>query len=205
MSMSANRATRPRRTTRKAEETRARIVGAVRDLLVEGSYHESTVEEVADRAGVSRATLYQHFASRLDLVDALCDTLSLHPALLAIRAAVRSDDAASAVDRVLANSTTFWSSEDAVFAAIYGVAEVEPGARAFVTRQRDDRHGEVVRLAASLHRAGLLRAGVSQRRAEALLMVLTSYETYRELRAAGQSDREVSRTLRESAATLLLG
>src|SRR6476620_5725966 len=117
--MSSNRAYRPRRVTRKAEETRARIVAAVRELLVEGVYHERTVEEVADRAGVSRATLYQHFASRLDLVDAICD-------------AVGADDAEAALDGVFANLTLFWSSEDAVFAAIYGVAEIDPGARSFV-------------------------------------------------------------------------
>ena len=51
-----------------------RITVAVRELLSEGSFHESTVEEVAARAGVSRATVYQHFRSRLDLVDAICDT-----------------------------------------------------------------------------------------------------------------------------------
>ena len=87
--MAVNRTYRPRRTTRKSEETRARIVAAVRALLVEGVYHERTVEEVADRAGVSRATLYQHFASRLDLVDAICDTLTSHPALLALNARLR--------------------------------------------------------------------------------------------------------------------
>src|SRR6185295_10129853 len=101
--MSSNRAYRPRRVTRKAEETRARIVAAVRELLVEGTYHESTVEEVADRAGVSRATLYQHFASRLDLVDAICDTLAGHPALLAIREAVALPDAEEALERTFAN------------------------------------------------------------------------------------------------------
>ena len=37
-------------------------MAAVRDLLAEGSFHESTVEEVAERAGISRATLYQHSA-----------------------------------------------------------------------------------------------------------------------------------------------
>ncbi len=202
--MSANRTYRPRRVTRKSEETRARIVAAVRALLVEGVYHERTVEEVADRAGVSRATLYQHFASRLDLVDAICDTLTSHPALLAVREAVGAEDAADALDGLFANATAFWSSEDAVFAAIYGVAEIDPGARSFVERQRRDRRGEMERLARNLQRARRLPPGTTQRRAHALLMVLTSYESYRELRLAGLSDREIVRTLRASAGALLL-
>ena len=58
------------RRPRKSQQTRERIIAAVHDLLEEGSFHESTVEEVASRAGVSRATLYQHFGTRLGLVDA---------------------------------------------------------------------------------------------------------------------------------------
>jgi len=60
----------PRRQT--SRRTRDRIMGAVRELLEEGAFHQSTVEEVASRAGVSRASLYQHFGSRLGLVDAMC-------------------------------------------------------------------------------------------------------------------------------------
>jgi len=202
--MSSNRAYRPRRVTRKAEETRARIVAAVRELLVEGTYHESTVEEVADRAGVSRATLYQHFASRLDLVDAICDTLSLHPSLLAIRAAIGADDPEQALSGTIANVVAFWSAENAVFAAIYGVAEIDPGARNFVERQRADRRGEMERLSRSLQRRTCLPPGTTQRRAFALLMVLTSYETYRELERTGLSDAEITRTLHETARALLL-
>jgi AcrR family transcriptional regulator len=70
--MTATRAYRSRSRATGAQQTRERIVAAVRDLLREGRFHESTVEQVAERAGVSRATVYQHFRSRIDLVDAIC-------------------------------------------------------------------------------------------------------------------------------------
>ena len=60
------------------------------------------------------------------------------------------------------------------------------------------------RLVRHLHRTGRLRSGVSERRALALLLVLTSYETFRELRAAGLSDRELTKSLGETGRTLLL-
>ena len=60
--------TRPRAD--RSQATRERITEAVRELLAEGTFHESTVEEVAVRAGVARATLYQHFRSRLELIEA---------------------------------------------------------------------------------------------------------------------------------------
>jgi hypothetical protein len=45
---------------------------------------------------------------------------------------------------------------------------------------------------------------VTDRRVLSVLLVLTSYETFRELRLAGLSDRELVRTLQESGAALLL-
>ena len=71
---------RAQRRSTRSDRTRERIIAAVRELLAEGAFHESTVEEVADRAGIARATLYQHFRSRLDLVDGICDTFAVNPA-----------------------------------------------------------------------------------------------------------------------------
>ena len=82
--MSTARAYRPRRRDRLAPETRERIAGAVRELLEEGAFHEATVEQVAERAGVARATLYLHFGSRVGLVDAICGTFGQSPELQAV-------------------------------------------------------------------------------------------------------------------------
>jgi AcrR family transcriptional regulator len=180
-------------------------MAAVHELLAEGTFHESTVEQVADRAGISRATLYQHFRSRLDLVDAICDTFDANPALLALRASVELEDPDRALAESIANTVRFWSSEDTVLRQLYGVAAVDPAARDLVDRQRADRRGEMDRLARHLQRAGRLRAGTTRAQALARLMVVSSYETYRELREAGLSDRDVTKTLREYASLLLLG
>jgi AcrR family transcriptional regulator len=192
--------TRPTRTT----ETRARILTAVRELLAEGAFHESTVEQVADRAGVARATVYQHFGSRLELVDAICDTLAVNPALLRLRETVELEDPDAALAETVANSVRFWSSEDAVLSQLYGVVAIDPAAQALVDRQRRDRRGELIRLARHLERNGRLREGIGADRALELLLVLTSYETFRELALTGLSDRKLTATLQETAGTLLL-
>src|SRR2546422_4958419 len=142
------------RTTRKpgrSEATRERIKDAVRELLAEGTFHTSTVEHVADRAGISRATLYQHFRSRLELVDAICETFDANPALLEIRQIVELPDAEAALDKTIANSIRFWSSEDAVLRQLYGVAAIDPAAQNLVDRQRADRRSELERLGNNLH------------------------------------------------------
>ena len=194
------RRTRPERTT----ATRDRILAAVRELLAEGVFHESTVEQVAERAGVSRATLYQHFGSRLELVDGICDRMAVNPALVALRETVVLPDAERALAETVAGSMRFWASEDTLLAQLYGVVAIDPAAKDFVVRQRADRRGELERLARNLQRSGRLRRGFGERRAVQQLLVLTSYETFKELHAAGLGDREAIRLLQDNARALLL-
>ena len=161
------------------------------------------MEDVAERAGVSRATLYLHFRSRLDLVDSICDVMGENPALLALRETVGVPDPDEALAETVTATVRFWASEDTVLRQLYGVVAVDPAAQSFVDRQREDRRGELELLARNLHRSGRLRSGVSEKRALTVLLLVTSYESYRELREAGSSEREATRVLVESARRLL--
>ena len=153
---------------------------------------------------MARATVYQHFGSRLGLVDAMCETFDANPALLRLRETVELPDPGAALEETIANTVRFWSSEDGVLRELYGVVAIDPAAEDLVRRQREDRRGEMDRLARHLQASGRLREGTNARQAASLLMVLTSYETFRELRESGLAERGVASTLRESARTLLL-
>jgi hypothetical protein len=83
------------------------------------------------------------------------------------------------------------------------VVAIDPAARDLVDRQRADRRGEMQRLTRHLERAERLRPGLNQRRALALTMLLTSYESFRELREAGLSEREITTNLQQSARAAL--
>jgi len=189
----------------RSEATRRRIKRAVRELLAEGAFHTSTVEQVADRAGVSRATVYQHFGSRLELVDAICETFDENPALLELRQFIELPNAEEALEKTIANSIRFWSSEDSVLRELYGVAAIDPAAQDLVDGQRADRRAVLERLVRNLHRDKRLREGTTERHALTLLLVLTSYETFRELREAGLSDRQATTLLQDTASRELLG
>jgi AcrR family transcriptional regulator len=203
VAMPESRTPPPRRPSRRSAETRARIVAVVRAMLEDGSFHDSPVEAVAERAGISRATLYLHFASRSELVSGMCDDLGVNPALVAVRQSVRFEDAEEAVTATIANTVRFWASEEALLDRLYGAWAVDPAAGAFVERQRADRRSEIAQLARSLHRSGRLQPGVEERGALARLLMLTSFETFQELRRAGLSEREVLHVLRGAARQLL--
>lgn len=202
--MSARKPRAPRASPSRTATSQI-AAAAVAELMAEGAFHDSTVEQVADRAGISRATLYQHFRSRLELVDAICERFDENPALLAIREAVELPDADAALAETIAHAVRFWSSEDSILGQLYGVVAIDPAAQAFVKRQRADRRGEMTRLVRNLERAGRLREGLTEEGALSLLMVLTSYETFCELRLAGSADPAITGTLHVTARTLLLG
>lgn len=68
--------TRPYRKTKRARqeaETRRRITEAVVELHRTVGPARTTVTEVAERAGVSRVTVYNHFPTDAELIDA-CST-----------------------------------------------------------------------------------------------------------------------------------
>ncbi|MDQ2622098.1 MAG: TetR/AcrR family transcriptional regulator [Actinomycetota bacterium] len=57
-----------------APERRELILNAAIDAFAEGGYHETSLEVVAVRAGVSKALIYEHFSSKRDLFQELLET-----------------------------------------------------------------------------------------------------------------------------------
>ena len=69
-----------RERARKHQETRQRIVDALIELHETVGAAQTTVVEVARRAGVGRMTVYNHFATEADMVTACTSHwMSLHP------------------------------------------------------------------------------------------------------------------------------
>ncbi len=56
-----------------AADRRAAILEAARVAFAEGSYHEISLDSVAERAGVSKALLYEHFDSKRELYAAMLE------------------------------------------------------------------------------------------------------------------------------------
>ena len=52
---------------------RAQLLGAAQEVFVRAGYHAAAMDEIADRAGVSKPVLYQHFPGKLELYLALLD------------------------------------------------------------------------------------------------------------------------------------
>ncbi|MEE4660065.1 MAG: TetR/AcrR family transcriptional regulator, partial [Halieaceae bacterium] len=55
----------------KRSRTRRRILGAARDLFLADGYSDTTMDAIAAAADISRASLFNYFPSKADLLDAL--------------------------------------------------------------------------------------------------------------------------------------
>ena len=106
--------------SRWAPDARERLETAALDLFVENGYEETTVAQIADRAGLNRATFFRHFADKREVLFGGEDVLAglfgdaiqgaspeatpsecLHAALVAAGAAMTPQQRAKAAQRVL--------------------------------------------------------------------------------------------------------
>ncbi|MEV5709484.1 TetR/AcrR family transcriptional regulator [Actinoallomurus sp. NPDC052274] len=71
--MTATPDARPRGTRLPRLARRRQLLGAAQEVFVAQGYHAAAMDEIAERAGVSKPVLYQHFPGKLELYLALLD------------------------------------------------------------------------------------------------------------------------------------
>jgi AcrR family transcriptional regulator len=64
---------RPAGTRLPRPARRRQLLGAAQEVFVAQGYHAAAMDEIAERAGVSKPVLYQHFPGKLELYLALLD------------------------------------------------------------------------------------------------------------------------------------
>jgi AcrR family transcriptional regulator len=84
---------------------RRQLLGAAQEVFVAQGYHAAAMDEIAERAGVSKPVLYQHFPGKLELYLALLDE-SAEGLTATVRAALGSTT--DNKQRVTATFTAFF-------------------------------------------------------------------------------------------------
>lgn len=64
---------KPRGTRLPRLARRRQLLSAAQEVFVENGYHAAAMDEIAERAGVSKPVLYQHFPGKQELYLALLD------------------------------------------------------------------------------------------------------------------------------------
>ena len=105
---SENRARLPR------DERRSQLLAAALEVFTTSGYHAAAMDEIADRANVSKPVLYQHFPSKLELYLAVLDQ--------------HIDALVFAIQRAIASTSDNRNRVKATIEAYFGFIEDEGGA-----------------------------------------------------------------------------
>ena len=165
-----------------ADETRRRILDAMRDRLRAAPSEALSIERVAQEAGVARSTVYLVFGSKAGLFEALGQDLLERTGFQRIVEAVALPDARDAVRESLRAAAGVYAAERDVSRTIYSMWSLEPEAvrRAFEVVERGRAEGQL-RMARRLADEGYLHPDVTVEEAADILWVITSFETFDQL------------------------
>jgi|SRR4051794_1300933 AcrR family transcriptional regulator len=128
-------AARPRGGRLPRRERRAQLLQSALEVFVAQGYHAAAMDDIADRAGVSKPVLYQHFPGKLDLylalLDSSCDTIIVNT-----RAALEStQDNKQRVEATMAVFYDYVASDTGAFKLVFESDLVnEPAVREQVER-----------------------------------------------------------------------
>jgi AcrR family transcriptional regulator len=121
------------------DERRAQLLVAALEVFTAAGYHSAAMDEIADRAKVSKPVLYQHFPSKLDLYLAVLD-LHIDSLVFAIQKAIAANRENSA--RVAATVEAYFGfidSEGEAFRLLFeSDMNVEPQVRERLNRMTYD-------------------------------------------------------------------
>ena len=121
------------------DERRAQLLSAALEVFTAAGYHSAAMDEIAERAGVSKPVLYQHFPSKLELYLAVLDT-HIDSLVFAIQRAIQSTpDNSERVQATIGAYFDFIEAEGEAFRLLFeSDMSVEPAVRERLNRMTYD-------------------------------------------------------------------
>ncbi|HEY9448608.1 MAG TPA: helix-turn-helix domain-containing protein [Gemmatimonadaceae bacterium] len=185
-------------------DTRSRILAAARELAVEKGFGEFAMENVAQRAGVSRMTIYYQFGSKQELLDALLDRLAERGGIDRLPEAMEREDPLEALAGLIAVFCGFWESDRVAIRRLRAWGGLKPGDAESGVLERDAWRRRAVE---SVVRRIMKRYGRPAKKHAAgiidVLQALTSFESYDTLAREGRDEHEVAALLDRTARAIL--
>lgn len=87
------------RVVKKAEERKNEILDAADELFAQKGFDGTSTNDILEKVGIARGTLYHHFKSKEDIMDALIDRYS--DGLLDAAQVIAADKTIPVVERVI--------------------------------------------------------------------------------------------------------
>jgi TetR/AcrR family transcriptional regulator, regulator of cefoperazone and chloramphenicol sensitivity len=170
----------PRRQ-QQADETRQRVVEAARALFLERGFDGTTIDAVAEQAGVSAPTVYAAFGNKKGLVAGVLDRARFGATYAeVVQQAHATADPVERLGYVARIARSIYEAESAELDVLRG-AGISPELVAMEREEEGARYESQRGMVEGLADAGRLRPGLDPERARDVLWALTSRGLFRGL------------------------
>ena len=165
---------------RQALETRRAITQAARSLFSQRGYAATSIDAVAEEAGVAARTVYAIFGTKKAILGAICEEWLTEAGVMeAVAEGLSERDLRRRLALVAHSSRRQWDSERGVRAMLDGAAASDADVARMVAGWKDDRARSLRAVVAGCEAD--LRKGMDVAHAGAVIRALTSAEVYSEL------------------------
>jgi AcrR family transcriptional regulator len=158
------------------DRTRARILGAARAALLAPRDAEFSIDAVARRARVTRATVYHHFPSRAKLLEALFDDMAARGGMWDLSDAFRQPDPDKGLERFVATFGRFWTVHRPIVRRLQALAALDAGLYRTLRARQEWRRTGLRRLVERLRERQRLPAVPGE--TIDVLFMLTGFDTF---------------------------
>lgn len=191
-----------RKRDRAAKGTRAAIIAAAHGLLNQADGSALTLQEVADAAGVTRATVYNSVGSRRELLAAVFEDQGRLIRYDRVLEAMRVDNPATAIVETVRASCRAWAVIPEAIRKTQALAAVDAESRELVEQYERYRRGELATLARRAVVAGAVDRSLKEADVTATLAVLTGFQAFDQLRLDHSARAATDRLVRMVKASL---
>ncbi|MFJ9368337.1 TetR/AcrR family transcriptional regulator [Nocardia sp. NPDC101769] len=163
--------------TAQIEQSRRQVLDAARAVLGEAdSYTGFTLDAVAKRADVARATVYYQFGSKTGLLEAVCDDLGVAGGLSELVKAFTNPEPLAALAEFIACFARFWQADRPAMRRLRALAALDADVHAVISARDERRREGLAVLAAPFADGNPPEEGAD--RQVRILLALTSFETF---------------------------
>ena len=103
---------------KKQRDARSRILQSALDEFSDKGYHASTIDSIAERAGIAKGTVYRYFNTKEGLFNALKEDTISEFVELARQDLSREEDVLKIIESVIKNYLSFFEKNSAFFKVI---------------------------------------------------------------------------------------
>jgi len=183
----------------RRRENRAVLVGALREILLTEGLSGMTFEKVAEKAGMTRKSVYNHFSTRNGLFEVLMNDIGARAGFQGMAAIWENQDPQDLITAYFTELCRGWDADRDMFRLMVGLSAADPELGAAVLQRVERVKFGANALADRLANSPGLAQGWTEDKAAKSIFALSVFTTYDALKGGSGNQEETVAALCEMA------